>query len=164
MKKFKETWQKNKILIVLLSILIICLIAIIVVCLTFFLGGNKSVYGDRLKDIENYPITDTFKNEYIDSLENEKIIDNVTFEIKGRIIYITIHYVGDTSLVEAESKASSSLETFSEKLLGYYDIQMTLICDETENSDGFVIMGARNASGSGSGVVWNNNTKVESEK
>ena len=162
MKKFKEIWQNNKILIVLLSILIICLIAIIVVCLTFFLGGNKSIYGDRLKDIEKHPITKSFKNKYIDSLEEEKIIDNVKFEIKGRVIYLTIHYLGDTSLIEAESKANSSIELFTDDLLDYYDIQLTLICDKTENSDGFVIMGAKNASGSG--VVWNNNTKIESEK
>ena len=162
MEKFKEIWQNNKILITLLAILIVCLIAILVVCLTFFLGGNRSVYGDRLKDIEKYPITEKFKSEYINDLENEKIIDDVKFEIKGRIIYLTIHYIGDTSLVEAESKASSSLESFSEKILGYYDIQLTLLSDKTENSDGFVIMGARNASGNG--IIWNNNTKIESEK
>ena len=38
----------------------------------------------------------------------------------------------------------------------------TLECAATENSEGFTIMGARNVAGSG--VVWNNNTPVESEE
>ena len=162
MKKAKETWQNNKVLIVLLLILIVCLIAIIVVCLTFFLGGNKSVYGERLKDIDKYPITENFKTEYINELEKDDLIDKVEFNTKGKIIYLTLTFANDTELDAAKNKASSSLEKFSEKLLSYYDIQLTLLSNKTENSDGFVIMGAKNVSGNG--VVWNNNTKPESEK
>ena len=75
---------------------------------------------------------------------------------------IIIDFVGDTSLVEAQSKAAASLEQFSENLLSYYDINFTLTCGSTENSEGFTIMGARNVAGSG--LVWNNNTPVESEE
>ena len=162
MNKLKEIWGKNKVLIVLGIILIICFIAILIVTFSFFFGGMESVYGDRLDCIENYPIEDSFIDEYIANLESDEMINSATFDTKGRIIYVTIDFVGDTSLVEAQSKAAASLEQFSEETLSYYDINFTLTSESTENSEGFTIMGARNVAGSG--LVWNNNTPVESEE
>ena len=160
--KLKEIWGKYKILIVLGLILIICFIAILFVTVSYFFGSGESVYGDRLEDIEDYPIEDTFVSEYIANLESDEMINSATFDVKGRVIYVTINFVGDTSLVEAQSKAAASLEQFSENLLSYYDIDFTLLSEATENSEGFSIMGAKNVAGSG--IVWNNNTPVESEE
>ena len=160
--KLKEIWGKYKILIVLGLILTICFIAILFVTVSYFFGSGESVYGDRLEDIEDYPIEDTFVSEYIANLESDEMINSATFDVKGRVIYVTINFVGDTSLVEAQSKAAASLEQFSENLLSYYDIDFTLISEATENSEGFTIMGAKNVAGSG--IVWNNNTPVESEE
>ena len=160
--KLKEIWGKYKILIVLGLILIICFIAILFVTVSYFFGSGESVYGDRLEDIEDYPIEDTFISEYIANLESDEMINSATFDVKGRVIYVTINFVGDTSLVEAQSKAAASLEQFSENLLSYYDIDFTLLSEATENSEGFTIMGAKNVAGSG--IVWNNNTPVESEE
>ena len=162
MNKLKEIWGKNKVLIVLGIILIICFIAIIVVTVSYFFGGSESVYGDRLDEIEDHPIEDSFVSEYTTNLESDDMIESVEFDTKGRIIYITINFVGDTSLVEAQSKTAASLETFSEDLLSYYDINFTITSEATDNSDGFTLMGARNVAGSG--LVWNNNTPVESEE
>ena len=162
MNKLKEIWGKNKVLIVLGIILIICFIAILIVTFSFFFGGSESVYGDRLDGIKNYSIEDSFIDEYIANLESDEMINSATFDTKGRIIYVTIDFVGDTSLVEAQSKAAASLEQFSEETLSYYDINFTLTSESTENSEGFTIVGARNVAGSG--LVWNNNTPVESEE
>ncbi len=162
MKNFKDFLEKNKVLILLGVILIICIIAIITVTISYFFGGSETVYGDRLDEIEDYPIEENFKKEYISSLEEDTLINSVTFDLKGRIIYVTIDFVGDTSLVEAQSKAAASLDQFTEKILSYYDIMFTLKCEQTENSEGFTITGARNIAGSG--LIWNNNTPVESEE
>ena len=141
---------------------IICFIAIIVVTVSYFFGGSESVYGDRLDGIEDHPIEDSFVSEYSTNLESDDMIESVEFDTKGRIIYITINFVGDTSLVEAQSKTAASLEIFSDDLLSYYDINFTITSEATDNSDGFTLMGARNVAGSG--LVWNNNTPVESEE
>lgn len=163
MKKLKEFWQKNKVLMVLGSILVVCFIAICIVVATYFFGGSDTVYGDRLKDMDKYPITEKFKNEYLDSLKSDaKAIEDVTFNTKGRVIYIRIKFVDDYTLVEAESKATASLAKFTENILSYYDLNFTLVSDETENSEGFTIMGAKNMNSES--IVWNNNTKVESEE
>ena len=88
LNKLKEIWGKNKVLIVLGIILIICFIAIIIVTVSYFFGGSESVYGDRLEDIENYPIEDSFIDEYIANLEADEMINSVSFDVRGRIIYI----------------------------------------------------------------------------
>ena len=162
MNKIKKAWQNNKILIVLLSILIICLIAILVVSLTFFLGENKSVYGDRLNDIKNCPVTKKIKSDYISYLENNDDIVDASISVKGKILYIGIEFKEDYELIEAQGKASLSLDKLPKDILKHYDVQFTISSKETENSDGFIMMGAKNVSGSG--VVWNNGTKIESEK
>lgn len=162
LNKLKEFWRKNKVLIVLGIILIICFVAILIVTFSYFFGGSESVYGDRLENIEDYPIEDAWVDEYIASLESDPTVNYAKFDTKGRIIYIDIDFVGDTSLIEAESKAAASLEQFSEEILEFYDINFTLTCTATENSEGFTIMGARNVAGSG--LIWNNNTPIESEE
>lgn len=162
MKKLKELWGKNKVLIVLGIILVICLVAIIIVTFSFFLGGNKGVYGDRLKDIDKHPVTETLKSEYVTALEAENSVTSVSMDIKGKIIYIIINFASDTALNDAESLATLSLDKLGEDILSFYDINFTLKCEKSENSEGFTILGAKNVAGSG--LVWNNNTPLESEE
>lgn len=162
MKKLKNLWEKNRVLMVLGIILIICLVAIIIVTFSFFLGGNKGVYGDRLKDMEKHSITNTLKSEYISSLESDENIKDVSMHTKGKIIYITINFALDTSLEDAKSIATASLEKLTEDIISYYDINFTLKCEESENSEGFVILGAKNVAGTS--LTWNNNTPLESEE
>lgn len=162
MKKLKELWGNNKVLIVLGIILIICLIAIITVTFSFFLGGNKGVYGDRLNGIDKHPVTNNIKSEYKTSLESEKSVTKVSIATKGKIIYIIINFASDTSLEDAKNLAASSIEKLNEDILSFYDIDFTLKCEKSENSEGFTILGAKNVAGSG--LIWNNNTPLESEE
>ena len=162
MKKLKELWGNNKVLIVLGIILIICLIAIITVTFSFFLGGNKGVYGDRLNGIDKHPVTNNIKSEYKTSLESEKSVTKVSIDTKGKIIYIIINFASDTSLEDAKNLAASSIEKLNEDILSFYDINFTLKCEKSENSEGFTILGAKNVGGSG--LIWNNNTPLESEE
>lgn len=158
MNKLKELWGNNKVLIVLGVILIACIIAIISVTISYFFGRNTSIYGSRLENVDKYPVTEEFKNEYIASLVEDKIIDSASVDIKVRTIYVTINFAADTELSVAESKANASLAKFSEALLSYYDVSFTLKSAGSDSDSGFVIQGAKNVAGSG--LVWSNNTPV----
>jgi len=142
-------------------ILIICFIAICVVIFSYFIGSSKSVYGDRLKN--KVEVSTKEQSEYVKALKEDEMVDDVTYRVGVRTIYITINFNLKASLVEAESKAVASLEKISEKVLGYYDINFTLTQDTDANdpTKGFVIMGSNNVNGSG--VVWSNNTPIEEE-
>ena len=163
MKKIKKIWQKYKILIVLVLVLICCFIAICSVAFTYFFGGSDSVYGDRLDDQKKHPIKKEFSSELISKLEKDEQIEKVDFKVKGRVVYLTIDFVKDTALEEAETKATTAIQEFSEDLLNYYDIDVIIKCQSSENSDGYTIMGAKNVSSAN--LVWNNNNpRAESEE
>ena len=65
------------------------------------------------------------------------------------------------ALAEAESLALKSLDEFSEEEKKFYDFNYTLKQNSTDTSDGFIISGARNKSGTG--LIWNNNRVVEED-
>ena len=162
MKKLKKIWQENSILFVLLFILIACLIAISVVVVTYFIGDSSSKYGDRLEGIEDYPFDTDAQQEIIAQIEENEIVEDVAMRISGKIIYITITFVPETTLVEGQSIALASLDYFSEEILSFYDLEFMIQAEATEETEGFQIIGARNVSGTG-GIVWNNNTEFVDE-
>ena len=162
MKKLKKIWQENSILFVLLFILIACLIAISVVVVTYFIGDSSSKYGDRLEGIEDYPFDTDAQQEIIAQIEENEIVEDVAMRISGKIIYITITFVPETTLVEGQSIALASLDYFSEEILSFYDLEFMIQAESTEETEGFQIIGARNVSGTG-GIVWNNNTEFVDE-
>lgn len=163
MKKIKKIWQENSVLFVLLLILIACLIAIAIVVINYFVGSSSSKYGDRLEGVENYPISESVKSEFVSTLEEDELIQDVTIYLSGKTIYVTIVFDSKTTLVEAQSKALSSLELIDEELLTFYDVEYFIQRDATEDSDGFQIMGTHNVGGTG-GIVWNNNTPIKNEE
>lgn len=159
MKKFQKFLQENSVLLVLLLILLVCLGAISTVVVTYFVGDFNSKYGDRLENIEKYPFSEDMQKEIIEKLKAEEKIEEAKIRLSGKIVYITIKFNSGVTLVEAESKALSSLEYFSEDILSFYDLEFMIKADSTEKTDGFQIMGSKNANGTGN-IVWNNNTQV----
>ena len=152
MKRIKKFWKENRVLFVLFVIILICLILVLGVFLKYFFGSSKTSYGNRLDGINEVEVTDDIKNNYISKMKEDELI---------KIIYISLYFKNEASLVEAQSKALASLTNFEDNYLAFYDISFTLKCDATESSEGFLIMGAKNANGSG--LVWNNNTIVNKE-
>lgn len=161
MKKIKELWSKNRILFVLFIILIVCFIAICCVVMSYFVGTNKSVYGDRLKN--KVKVSKSAEDDYIKSVEADEMVDEATIRVGVRTIYITIKYNEKASLVEAESKAVASLDALQSDVLEYYDIDFILLQDTVagDETKGFTMMGSNNVNGTG--VVWSNNTEIIEE-
>ena len=161
MKKLKNSWNQNRVLFVLTTILIVCLLLILSVVIDYFLGTSKDKYGDRLDGIKSVEVT---KNE-ITKLENKIKEDDKITECEihqiGKVIYVNIKFNGDITLVEAEGKALNTIELFSEKERKFYDLNYSLLQDATDSNVGFSIMGTKNVNGTG--LVWNNNTPVNEE-
>ena len=152
----KKLWKNNRVVFVLVIILIICFISIIGVTLTFFYSKDTSTYGNRLDNIEKYPVSNEFKASYKDKMLENENIKSINFDIKGRIIYITINFDENIDLEKAKSIISSSLSEFNEEILSYYDIQFIL------QSDNFTIMASKNVASEI--ISWNNNAPIEEEE
>ncbi len=162
MNKIKKFWNENRVLFVLFLIVLVCILLILGVLLKYFFGSSSSSYGKRLEGIKEVEVTDEIKNNFLSSMQNDELIENVAIKSRGKIIYISLSFKDGVSLVEAQSKALASLMAFEQKYLDFYDFNYTLKGNATENSEGFLIMGAKNVNGSG--LVWNNNTEVTKDE
>ena len=162
MKRIKKLWNENRVLFVLFIILIVCFIAICCVVMSYFVGDKKSVYGDRLKN--KVKVSKSVEDEYTKTIEIDEMVEKATIRVGIRTIYITLKFNDKASLVEAESKAVASLDSLSEEVLSYYDVDFILVQDAVagNESKGFTIMGSTNINGSG--VVWSNNTEIVEEE
>lgn len=158
-KKLKNSWNQNRVLFVLTTILIVCIILILMVVIDYFLGTSKDKYGDRLEGIKNVEVSRI--SELESKVKEDEKIANCNIRQIGKIIYINIKFTNEITLVEAEGKALNTVELFSEEELKFYDLNYSLTQDATESSAGFSIMGAKNINGTG--LVWNNNTPVSEE-
>lgn len=152
----KKLWKQNRVLFMLIVILVICFITIVSVALTFFYSKEVDSYGNRLKDIDKYPISESFQKEYKDSLlENENVVKS-SLLVKGRVIYVNATFDDAIGLEEAKNVITKTLDQFSEDILSYYDIQFIL------KSDNFTIIGAKNAVIDH--ISWNNNLELPEEE
>lgn len=161
MKKLKNLWVENRVLLVLFIIVVICFFVILGVCVSYFFGSSKSSYGDRLDGIKEVEISKEMKNNFVDTMKTDELISDATFKTQGKIVYITLTFKDEVTLVEAQSKALASLASFEEKYQNFYDFHYTLKGNKTDTSEGFLVMGAKNVNGTG--LVWNNNTETETD-
>lgn len=164
MKGLKSFFQKYRVFVILMLIVLVCVITMGICLINYFYGSKESnPYGDRLEGIEDVEITSSRKSELEAKLEADEFISKDTsITVTGKIIYITIVFNDGITLVEAQGKAISILEEFSDEEKNFYDFHFTLKHESSESSEGFIISGAKNVHGTN--VVWNNNIEVEEEK
>ena len=160
MKKIKEIWDNQRIVLVLSLVIIICFIIILLIGFKLFVGVNTSPYGDRLENVSEHPFVEEDKNNVISKLQENEVVKDVAVRVQGKIVYIQITFEGVT-LDKAKEIANSSLESITEEMQGYYDLEYILLENASEENPGFTIMGAKNINRSG--IIWNNNTPYEIE-
>ncbi len=158
MKKIKQMWNNNRVLWVLVIIVLVCFCIITGVMVRYFFGVNTSSYGDRLDDIADLPYTSEDQEILINALKENEGVADATVKVKGKIIYIRILFNASVSLDSAKNIANSSIEKIDSKYQSHYDLQYTLVQEQTEEIAGYTIMGAKNINREQ--LIWNNNTVV----
>lgn len=152
MKKLKNLWANNRILLILGVILLVCLIAIIIVVMTYFMGSKKSTYGSRCDNMK-VQIKEKDQSEYVKALKERSGVDKVDFRSKCKTIYVRVTFKDDIKLDDAKKIVEESLDKFSDSIKETYDMNFTI------KNNSYTLMGSRNVSGTG--LSWNNNTPVE---
>lgn len=147
-----EFIKKNKIMIIIFSLLVIMFVSIGLLLITFFPSGNE--YGNRLKGIDKV----SFSKKEIDTLESKigdrnKIMD-VSIDIKGRLINIIIKVEDDTELDDIKDHVKEKLELFSEEEQKYYDIQF-YIKNANEKKEHYPKIGYKHKTSDE--IKWSNN-------
>lgn len=160
MKKIKELWDRNRVLFVLTTIVLVCLILMSVVIVRYFVGNGTGNYGDRLESIEKIPLEEADKDAVISKFKENESVGDVSIHSQGKIIYIRATFTNVTA-DRAKEIASSTLEVISDKYLNNYDIHYTLISNATESTTGFIVMGAKNIGEAQKQIIWGSVTTKE---
>lgn len=125
----KNLLNKKGFKIGIISFIIIFLLIIVWLFIVPVFSNNK--YGDRLKDIEKYPITNSTINKIKSSIKENDQVKSVTYHKEGRLLYFIIK-VGDLSVDDAKKLTDKVTENISSKNQKYYDIQV-LIDGDNDN-------------------------------
>ena len=137
----------------MMGVVLICLIIIASLLLVYFYKGDSTdKYGSRLKDVTT-KISDKEIKDIITETKKISKITDAKINVFGKIVYISLYFEDETEIVEAEGKAVSSLDNFSDEEKSIYDFQFIL--HEEIGEETFIISGAKNHESPT--IVWNNN-------
>lgn len=149
----KRNLHNNKVLWVLLGILVICFLALgFGFYKYFYAGAGNNKYGDRLDDIDKYPLSDTLENDIKDTFNDDSEVNSVVVNVKGKVIYINIDFGKSIKVTQAQDIAVKSLDKIGENNLTYYDVHYILTYSGSEENDNFPVFGSK--SSSSLKVVW----------
>lgn len=163
MKKIKRFFKEHRIFTMLMAIVIVCIVLIATVLINvFYMGNGSNKYGNRLEGIKEVEISKSRLSDFENNIANNDKIKEVNIRLQGKIVYITIEIEPGVNIEEAEGFALKSLDEFSDEEKAFYDFNFTLKQKATDNSEGFIISGAKNKNGTG--LVWNNNRVVEDDE
>lgn len=152
MKKIKDIWDNNRVLLVLGTIVITCFIIIAVVCFNFFFGNGKT------HNIDIIPLKEEDKTTIISKLKENETVKDVQLRTQEKTMYIRIVFENVT-LDRAKEIAGTSLEVINDDYKKDYDIHYTIVSEKKENDAGFTMMGAKNKGRTI--IIWNNNTPIK---
>ena len=135
MKQKLKKLMKNKKAVVLIALVLVLLICLILIKSVFF-PGHGSKYGNRLDGIEEVKIEDSRLKELSDTLKEKEEVKNAKVRIQGKIVYVVFEVTSETSIDTAKSIADSTLESFDDDELAFYDfsylVKWTKVVDEKE--------------------------------
>lgn len=124
-------------LIIGIACLVLAVLVFIAVYSMFNPSNSKSIYGGRL---DNEVSVETSEVDKIKSeLEASGIVDTVNYNKSIRILKFTVNVKDDTKLKDSYKLGDIILNNFSEEVLSYYDIQLSI----TSNGDDYPLMGYR---------------------
>ena len=111
-----------------LIIAVVCLILIILACFAvyrmFYPSNSKSVYGDRL---ENAPEIDNNIIEQIKNSINESgLVTEIKYEKRVATMRFFIYVKSDTDLDDAKKFGDIILNSLSDEVTTFYDIEILL--------------------------------------
>jgi len=164
--KFKKL-LKNKRFILFMILFIVLIICLILLKSAFFPSGGSN-YGNRLDGIDKISFKDSDKSKIVKSIKTNEKVTEAKIIIHGKIINVIYNVAKDTTIEDARKIAEGSLEKFSDKVKGFYDIQFMITNKDEEgeeieitNDDGskskeiskkFPIMGYKNSKSTN--IVW----------
>lgn len=123
LEKLKKFYNTNRIYCILMIISIACILLLGIGVIVYFIGqATSSSYGNRLENVENYPVEKEL-NEYEKFYKESDGVKKVTVRLQGKIIYTDVEVEDTKTNEDIQNLATGSLEKLTEEQKGFYDIQ-----------------------------------------
>jgi len=147
--------KRHRIKLVVLAIFIIAFVVALVVLLKLlYPDSRKDVYGNRLEGIESIKISNQVISEIKDKISLSEFVDNVEYDLRGRLVYFTIEVKADSNKDETKKLVDNITDTFDSDIKAFYDIQVIIIEDK-EESENYPIFAYKHKTSNS--FVWTNN-------
>lgn len=122
----------------------------------------KASYGERLEDIDKYPISDEVYNKIQEEYDANDNVKQISHHLQGKIIKYFITVDDKVSVKDAKALGDKIITYFDETTLSYYSIQIYLTkTDEALNN--FPIIGMKDPLSSSVSWTMDRDIVVESE-
>lgn len=144
-------FKKNKKIVIGITIAVIVLLVVFLVKILIFPTIGKDRYGNRLDGIEQVRINSDSMTKMEQELSTANNVENVSTDVKGRIINIMIEVKAGTKVEDAKKLADQTLKHFTGDQKEYYDIQVFL----TSSDENYPYIGYKHKTSKS--FKWTNN-------
>lgn len=153
---FKKNKKKAVIIAIVLLALILFVVFLIAIIKYLVPNSGESVYGDRCKITENYPVAKDKKDKIVEFLNDYKNTELVEYEVKCNLIDVVVKVDDSVKLSTVKSMGKKLLGVFTEEELEHYDIQL-LVESNKDDSSVYPVIGTHHKKINGSmnnNFVW----------
>lgn len=113
---------------------IVVVLVLVLVIKIVYPSSTKNLYGNRLIENSNHVIDNNKIDEMKAKLKENTKINEVTYNLKGRIINLIIDVKATMDLNSAKSLSDTVLKSFTDDQKSYYDIQIFITTIEESNT------------------------------
>lgn len=137
-------------------VLVFVMLSVVFSLKTFLYPDDlSSIYGNRLKGIEEVSINSDRKLSVVSLIKTNKEVDTSTIDIRGKIINIIIKGHDDLTVEKAQNILNEILAKFSKKEINYYDFQFFVTNDVLN----YTLLGYKNKTTEN--TVWTQTSEVK---
>jgi len=118
------------------KIIVTFIIILVIVILSLFIYKNlfKNNQSNRLEEVENYKLTKAEKNSVKEKLNELESVDNIEIDTNYKIIKIFLTLNKNVEFDHLKNICNESIQKISEKNLSYYDVEIFVDCNDSENN------------------------------
>lgn len=150
--------NRHKGLSIVLGLSLILFIIMLIIFISLFFGNGEGKYGNRLEGIEEVELNSSFLKEIETKLEEDEGVVSATVRLQGKIVYINYELNSDVSIDTAKEIAVTTLDSFSEEELSFYDYSYLvkwIIENEEGKEETKAIAGTKHHANEN--IVWSKN-------
>ena len=125
--------KNHKLLIFAIIVISIMIISLISLFLILSSKVSNSKYGNRLDKIGEHEISDKQVKELKENIKELEGVENVAYELEGKLVDIIITVDDAVEVDTAKSYANKTIEYLDDDQKTYYDVQVFIVSNNKES-------------------------------